>query len=110
MDSGQRQVSGKTGSGSGYRLKLLAALTLVVSAAGYIAYEPASISLDSLIGMLSDSGCNQDQESCTSVAANADGQQGSGDHRFAHDAAEKPDGQGKGAGEIPEDMHGKHQR
>jgi hypothetical protein len=78
VDYGQHRVSEKTAQGSGYRFKLLAAAIFAVSAAAYIAYEPASLSLDSLIGMLSGSSCSQDQGSCTPVAASADGQQGSG--------------------------------
>ncbi len=48
MDNGQRHVPGMTASGSGYRLKLVAASIVAVSAAAYIAWEPASLWLGDL--------------------------------------------------------------
>lgn len=72
MDNGQRQVSEKAATGSGYRLKLVAASALALFVAAYLAYEPAGLSLGNLIGILSGSGCDQDHDSCTKAAANTD--------------------------------------
>jgi hypothetical protein len=43
MDKSQRRVPGKAALSSGYRFKLVLALTLAVSAAGYIAFAPANL-------------------------------------------------------------------
>lgn len=82
MDKSQRRVSGKALLGSGHRLKLVVALTLAVSAAGYIAFAPANHWPGDLVGKLSGSDCNHNHYSdadgapaCTSVAASTDIQQ-----------------------------------
>ncbi len=82
MDKSPRRVSGKTTLSSGHRLKLVVALTLAVSAAGYIAFEPANLWPGDLVGKLLGSDCNHNHYSdadgapaCTSVAASTDIQQ-----------------------------------
>jgi len=63
----------------GHRLKLVAAMTLAVSAAGYIAFEQANLSPGDLVVKLSGSDCkhnhysNADGEpACTAIAASTD--------------------------------------
>jgi len=82
MDKSQRRESGKTVLRSGHRLKIVAALTLAVSAVGYIAFDPANLWPDELVEKLSGSDCSQNNDSgadgapaCSSVAANTDNQQ-----------------------------------
>jgi len=71
VDNVQRQLSAKTAKGSGYRFKLVALAALALFAATYLAYQPASLSLGNLLSMLSRSGCDENQELCTSTPADA---------------------------------------
>jgi len=75
MGKSQRRASGKAVLSSGYRIKLVAALTLAVSVAGFIAFDPANLWSDKL----SESDCNQNSYSdadgapaCASVAVHTD--------------------------------------
>jgi len=69
VDNDQRQMSGKTATGSGYRLTLVAAAIVTLWAALYIAYEPASLSLGSF---RETARCDEDQDSCALAAADDD--------------------------------------
>jgi hypothetical protein len=79
MEKSQRRMSGKTARNSGHRLKLVVALTLAISALGYIAFEPANLWPAELVGKFSGADCNHNNYSdadgapdCTSVAATTD--------------------------------------
>jgi len=67
VENGQRQLSAKTVRGSGYRSRLVAVAALALFAAAYLAYQPASLSLGNLLGMLSGSRCDENQQLCTST-------------------------------------------
>ncbi len=75
MDDRPRWASGKTSSVSRQRPTIVAALTLAAAAAGYVAFGPSGLWPDDLIGVLSGSGCNDNHDPCTAVAASADTRQ-----------------------------------
>ena len=112
MKESQRRVSGKEIPGSGHQLKLVVALILAVSAAGFIAFEPGNLWHGDLIGKLSRPDCNQNHYSdadgppvCTSVVASTDILRGSDSSAIDADTMDSTNSLQGEASNSPQSRH-----